>query len=56
MYIHACIHVLHNEVSTCVSITQGASKLRERIEPNEQATEIPEPVQKGVHVAKKASG
>ena len=35
---------------------QGASKLRERIEPNEQATQIPEPVQKGVHVAKTASG
>ena len=35
---------------------QGATKLREKIEPNEQATKIPEPVQKGVHVAKKASG
>ena len=37
-------------------MSQGASKLRERIEPNEQPTEIPESVQKGVHVAKKATG
>ncbi|CAI8030247.1 Spartin [Geodia barretti] len=37
-------------------ISKGASKLREKIEPNEKPTEIPESVQKGVHVAKKATG
>ena len=35
---------------------QGANKLREKIEPNEKPTEIPESVQKGVHYTRKATG
>ena len=38
------------------SYTQGANKLRERIEPNEKPTEVPESVQKGVHYTRKATG
>lgn len=36
--------------------TQGANKLREKIEPNEKPTDIPESVQKGVHYTRKATG
>jgi len=35
---------------------QGASKLRERIKPSEEPTEIPESVQKGVLVADQVTG
>ena len=35
---------------------QGANKLREKIEPNETSTEIPDSVQTGVYYTKKASG
>ena len=35
---------------------QGATTLRDKIEPNEKPTEIPESVQKGVHITRKASG
>ena len=36
--------------------SQGATKLREKIEPNEKPTEIPQSVQKGVHYTRKATG
>lgn len=34
---------------------QGATKLRDRIEPNEKPAEIPEEVQIGMHYTRKAS-
>lgn len=37
------------------SPAQGANKLQEHIKPNEQATEVPASVQKGVHYTRKAS-
>ena len=37
-------------------LIQGATKLRGKIEPNEKPAEIPDSVQKGVHVANKATG
>ena len=34
---------------------QGATKLRDRIEPNEKATEVPDSVQKGVYYTRKTT-
>ena len=45
--LHNILHVL---------LVQGASKLREKIEPNQTATEVPTSVQTGVTVARKTSG
>ena len=36
--------------------SQGASKLREHIEPEEKPTEVPVPVEKGVHYTRRATG
>ncbi len=38
------------------TLSQGAHKLRERIDPNEKPTEVPESVQRGVHYTRKATG
>ena len=47
---------LHANTHTHSCTPQGATKLREKIEPNEKPTEIPESVQKGVHYTRKATG
>ena len=39
-----------------LSCQQGASKLRERMKPSEEPTEVPESVQKGVIVADQVTG
>ena len=39
-----------------LSCQQGASKLRERMKPTEEPTEIPESIQKGVIVADRVTG
>ena len=57
--LHPCSFFVFDCViskNTHTHTPQGGNKLREKIEPNEKATEIPQSVQKGVHVAKKASG
>ena len=54
--VRELIDIELSNVHVRIPCVQGANKLREKIEPNEQATEVPESVQKGVHVAKKASG
>ena len=47
IHLH-CTHPLIN--------SQGANKLREKIDPNDNPTEIPESIQKGVHYTRKATG
>ena len=39
-----------------ILFVQGGIKARENIEPREQPVEIPQPVETGVHYARKVSG
>ena len=53
MFSSVAIVTTHN---LFVTLIQGATKLRGKIEPNEKPAEIPDSVQKGVHVTNKATG